>query len=111
MTSKTCGVGLGVLQRREYFRVLPNNLKMAEETTVLLVTDKPSLPGTVVMWAMQKFEDKAKGGKGMTVVTNILKAGQFIPPFLFLPLYLTPSFLMDQGLSIWTLGSRNRVQI
>ncbi|CAK9201720.1 unnamed protein product [Sphagnum troendelagicum] len=48
---------------------------MAGETTVLLVTDKPSLPGTVVMWAMQKFEDKAEGGKGMTVVTNILQAG------------------------------------
>lgn len=51
---------------------------MAAKSAVLLVTDGSSLSDTAVANATKTFEDKLVGGEGLTVVTNIRQAGEFI---------------------------------
>jgi hypothetical protein len=54
---------------------------------VLLVTDVPTLPSTVITWAIKEFGDKSASGAGLTVLTNIHQSGKSLATFL-------PHFLM-----------------
>lgn len=69
---------------------------MGMDSTVLLVTDVPTLPATVITWAIKEFEDIAVGGAGLTVLTNIHQSGKSLTKF-------TPPFLNDISLSQQTM--------
>lgn len=56
---------------------------MGMHSAVLLVTDVPTLPTTVITWATKEFGDIATGGAGLTVLTNIHQSGK--SPATFLP--------------------------
>lgn len=50
--------------------------EMGMDSAVLLVTDVPTLPATVITWAIKAFENIAAGGAGLTVLTNIHQSGK-----------------------------------
>lgn len=61
---------------------------MGMNSAILLVTDVPTLPTTVITWAIKEFEDIAACGAGLTVLTNIHQSGKYFGVF-------PPQFLND----------------
>ncbi|KAJ7550778.1 hypothetical protein O6H91_07G117900 [Diphasiastrum complanatum] len=48
---------------------------MAQEPAVLLITDSVALPGSVVLWVLQEFQDKVANGNSLGLVTQAYDLG------------------------------------